>query len=199
MAAINFPQSPTVGDVFSVGTINYTWDGIKWNAGVAVGPIGATGATGIGATGATGTPGTPGGATGPTGSTGATGLIGATGAGANIAIESLNVLTGSTGSVEHDYLLGGLWLHTGASSNFIANFTNVPTTNNSVINFTLLIFQGSTPYYPNAVQIESVSQTINWADGSVPAPNANKTEIVSFSLIRSSNSWKVIGSFSTYG
>lgn len=199
MAAINFPQSPTVGYVFVAGNVNYIWDGIKWNASVATGPAGATGATGFGATGATGTPGTPGGATGPTGATGLTGSTGATGAGANIAIESLNVRTGSTGSVEHDYLLGGLWLHTGVLNNFTVNFTNIPTNNNNVINFTLLIFQGATPYYPNAVQIESVSQTINWADNTPPTPNSNKKEIVSFSLIRSSNAWTVIGSFSTYG
>ena len=179
------------------------------------GPIGATGSTGPqgdpgGATGATGIQGPPGstGATGTQGnigSTGATGIqgnigsTGATGPGANIAIETLNVLSGSTGTVVHDYTLGGLFLHTSIAANFTANFTNVPTTNNSVINFTLVLYQGATGYYPNAVSIDGAAQTILWNENTTPTPNANKTDIVSFSLLRSSNTWRVIGSFSTYG
>lgn len=204
--AINFPSTPILNQTFTVGASTFTWDGQRWIASISagatgitgnIGAVGSTGATGI--TGATGAQGSPGGATGATGATGSTGATGATGAGANIAIESLNVLTAATGVVNHDYSLGGLWLHTSVAANFTANFTNVPTTNNSVTNFTLLIFQGGVPYYPNAVQIEGVAQTINWADTTAPTPNSGKKEIVSFSLIRSSNAWTVIGSFSTYG
>ena len=28
--AINFPNSPTVNQVFTVNGVNYTWDGTKW-------------------------------------------------------------------------------------------------------------------------------------------------------------------------
>jgi hypothetical protein len=200
---LNFPNNPSINATVNVGNIIYTWDGVKWNASVAQGATGLTGATGAsgsngtnGATGATGPQGSPGGATGATGVTGSTG---ATGPGANIAIESMNVLTGSTGTVAHDYTLGGLWLHTGVAANFTANFTNVPTTNNNVITFTLILYQGSIPYYPNSVQIDGVLQTVLWNDNALPTPNANKTEVFSFSLIRSSSSWRVMGSFSTYG
>lgn len=201
---INFPNSPSVNATYTVGSITYTWDGVKWNAGAAGGATGATGptgATGAGATGATGSPGTPGGATGATGigASGATGATGATGPGANIAIEAVNVLTGSTGTVNHDYSLGGVWLHTGVTSNFTAHFPNVPITDNNVISYTLIIYQGATPYYPNAVQINGVAQTILWAENTAPVPNSNKTDIFSFSLIRSSSSWRVLGGFSTYG
>jgi hypothetical protein len=86
--ALNFPDNPTIGQVFN----NYTWDGEKWNttpgsggggggAG-ATGPTGAVGPTGPpGATGATGAAGggTGAGATGPTGAVGATGPAGPTG------------------------------------------------------------------------------------------------------------------------
>lgn len=203
--AINFPSTPTINQTVTVGASTYTWDGQRWIVSIsagATGPTGTQGATGsTGPAGATGLTGSPGGATGVTGATGATGIgaTGATGAGANISIETLNVLTAATGTVAHDYNLGGLFLHTGVAANFTANFTNVPTTNNIVINYTLIVYQGATAYFPNAVQIDGASQTINWADNAVPTPNANKRELFTFSLLRSSNAWTVIGSFSTYG
>lgn len=175
-------------------------------------PAGTTvqGGAAFGATGATGTAGTPGsagaaGATGATGTAGAAGATGATGIQGNIGItpslqtETLTVLTGSTGVVAHNYLTGGLWTHTGISANFTANFTNVPTTDNRVNNFTLILYQGATPYYPTAVQIDGVAQTILWFDGNTPTATANKTEIASFSLVRVSGAWRVLGNYSMYG
>lgn len=32
MAAINFPNSPTIGQTHSVGSTTYEWDGVKWNS-----------------------------------------------------------------------------------------------------------------------------------------------------------------------
>jgi hypothetical protein len=77
--AIDFPASPTNGQVFTDG--DHTWvyssalPGWKLEAQIVVGPTGPTGATG--ATGATGTAGVTG-ATGATGDTGPTGPAGAT-------------------------------------------------------------------------------------------------------------------------
>jgi hypothetical protein len=94
MAAIDFPNSPTLNQVFTVGTNSWTWNGSRWNVvrtGVTgptgpqgpqgiqglTGPAGPTGAQGIqGITGATGPQGIQG-PTGPTGLTGATGPAGA--------------------------------------------------------------------------------------------------------------------------
>ena len=56
--ALNFPINPSNGQTFVAGAITYTYDGVKWIAGITSGATGATGATGIqgnvGATGATG-------------------------------------------------------------------------------------------------------------------------------------------------
>lgn len=132
-------------------------------------------------------------------SMGATGSTGATGPAGNITVETLQVLDSSSGIVVHNYNLGGLYLHTNVAANFTANFTNVPTANNNVINFTLIIYQPATARLPNAVQIDGVAQTINWIDNQVPVPVSNKKEIYSFSLIRASSAWTVLGAFSTYG
>lgn len=127
------------------------------------------------------------------------GDVGATGITPSLAIEVLNTLTGSTGVVTHDYNVGGLFLHTSVAANFTANFTNVPTTDNRVINFTLVVYQGATPYYPSAVQINGVGQTILWFDNTIPSLTANKTDVFSFTLLRASATWRVVGQYATYG
>lgn len=116
-------------------------------------------------------------------------------------LENITALTGSTGVVPHDFNKNLVWLHSNISANFTANFTNVPasTTQNQVINFSLILLQGITGYLPNAVQIDGVSQTINWLDNQTPTPAANKKEIVNFSLIRNGVTWIVLGSLSSYG
>lgn len=78
--AINFPSSPTNGEVYSYGDSSWIWDGARWEARateLVAGPTGPTGpasnVTGpTGSQGATGSQG-PTGATGPHGATGATG------------------------------------------------------------------------------------------------------------------------------
>ena len=83
MSAIDFPNSPTLNQVFTVGTNSWTWSGTTWNVvrtGIT-GPTGPQGAQGLtGATGPAGPQGPQGiqGLTGPAGPTGATGAVGAT-------------------------------------------------------------------------------------------------------------------------
>lgn len=84
--AINFPSSPTIGQVYTYAGRSWQWNGYGWEAypGPAlVGPTGPTGSTGgtgpTGATGPTGDIGPTGAFGGPTGPTGSTGLTGATG------------------------------------------------------------------------------------------------------------------------
>ena len=45
MAAIDFPNSPTVGQLFTVGSITWQWDGTVWRSQgtVVPGPAGADG------------------------------------------------------------------------------------------------------------------------------------------------------------
>jgi hypothetical protein len=177
------------------------------------GPVGSTGATGLGATGATG-------ATGlfvtaanvANGSLLITlsnssvlnagtviGATGATGPAPSLSLESANVIVAASGTVVHNFNLSTLFIHVGPVGNFTVNFTNVPTTNDIIINFTLIVFQNIIPYYPNSIQINGVAETVLWFDGTVPIPSSSKTEIYSFSLIRTNSTWRVLGSYSTYG
>ena len=164
-----------------------------------VGPVGSTGIQGnVGATGSTGPIGATG-ATGPAGATGSLGSTGATGSTPNLILEGSTTITNATGVVAHNYNLGGIFVHSSISANFTANFTNVPTNANAVISFSLVCLQGGTAYYPSAVQVDGVAQTINWADAITPTPVANKKEVYSFNLIRSSGAWVVLGSGTSFG
>lgn len=84
MPAIDFPNSPTLNQLFTVGNQTWVWDGYVWRIAEAQGIQGPTGPTGPSVTGPTGP-------IGPIGPTGPTGLTGPTGA-------SITGPTGPTGS-----------------------------------------------------------------------------------------------------
>lgn len=112
--------------------------------------------------------------------------------------ESFVNLSGSTGTVAHDTSTSSIFYHTSISANFTANFTNVATTNLRAKAIALVLIQGSTAYMPTAVQIDGVSQTIKWAGGVIPAGTVNGINVVTFTLIRASSSWSVLGQTSSY-
>jgi hypothetical protein len=85
------------------------------------------------------------------------------------------------------------------NSNFTADIYNLPTTNNRTISISLILVQGATAYIPNAVLINGSGQTILWQGGVTPTGNANKRDIVSFTLLRKDSAWTVLGSLTSYG
>jgi hypothetical protein len=97
-------------------------------------------------------------------------------------------------------LTTGAIFYISPTSNFTVNITKVPTTINRTIVVTLILSQSTTGYYANAVQIDGVAQTIKWSNNVTLLPTANKTEIETITLIRTSGgSWVVLGDYSTYG
>jgi len=112
--------------------------------------------------------------------------------------EVIQPKSSATGVVVHDISVGTSFYHTTPSANFTANFTNVPTTNDRVLVVALVVVQGSTAYVPNAVQIDGAAQTIKWLAGAAPTGNASKTDIISFSLVRTGSAWVVFGQYSDY-
>lgn len=90
MSAIDFPNSPLVGDTYTNGIQTYIWNGTAWRLvrTSAVGPTGPTGPAGLDSTAI--------GATGPTGPQGPIGLTGPTGA--DSLVPGPTGPTGPTGS-----------------------------------------------------------------------------------------------------
>ncbi len=95
------------------------------------------------------------------------------------------------------------YLPNGSNTNFSVSVTNVPEDNNYSITISVIVNQGSTPYYPSSttLSINSSLTTIKWANSSAPTSgNANKIDIWNFSLIRYNGMWTVLGSESkSYG
>jgi hypothetical protein len=113
--------------------------------------------------------------------------------------ELLDTKTSATGTIVHDFSTTAIWYHSSLSTNFTANFTNVPTTNNRTVVCTLILVQGLNARLPTVVQIDGASQTIRWLGGSAPAGTPSGVDIVSFTLVRASNAWSaVLGSLSSY-
>jgi hypothetical protein len=112
----------------------------------------------------------------------------------------LNTITGATGVVTHNIATAGnTFYHTGVVNNFTANFTNVPTTNNRNRSISLIIEQGNPAWIPSVVQIDGVTQTLEWANGLVPTGNVGNYDIVTFNLIRFNSTWTVVGQLAKNG
>ena len=110
--------------------------------------------------------------------------------------EVLVTLTGATEIVTHNLNDGAIFFHSNIVSDFTANFTNVPTTDNRATSVALLLV-GPGSFIPNAVQIDGSAQTIFWQGGVEPV-GSTAIDIVSFTLFRANDTWAVIGSLTNY-
>lgn len=113
--------------------------------------------------------------------------------------EVLDTKTNANNVVSHNTFSSSIFYHSNVSSNFTANFTSLPTTDNRVISLALIIDQGGTGYYANAVQIDGSAQTLRWIDNNPTlTPSTNKIDIQHFTIIRVGSSWKVLSALTTY-
>ncbi len=87
---------------------------------------------------------------------------------------------------------------TGITANITVNFTNVPTTNDISHSFSVVVDQGTTAFIINAIQIAGAAQTILWADGVAPSGTNSGTDVFTFTLLRRSAAWTVLGSATSY-
>lgn len=87
---------------------------------------------------------------------------------------------------------------TGITADITVNFTNVPTTNDISHSFSVVIDQGTTAFIINAIQIAGAAQTILWADGVAPSGTNSGTDVFTFTLLRRSAAWTVLGSATSH-
>jgi hypothetical protein len=215
------------GSVGPTGQLGPTGaDGMACNTG-ATGPLGPTGATGqTGDRGADGTACNTG-ATGPTGplpnlslgigdsvlynpttsswfhnstlSITSTFIQSAQPHLVNQTIQQFSTLTQvSTPSINFDWRMNSVWTLSSISTNFNANFTNVPTNDSRSYVVLLNLLQAGYPYYASTVQVNNSTVTVRWANGTVPTPSANKVELESFTLFYV-NGWITLGQYVSVG
>ncbi len=113
--------------------------------------------------------------------------------------EPLSTFISSIGVVKQDCSKYSVFYHSAISTNFIANFINLPVANNQVIIETIVLEQKTVPFYANAIQIEGATCPIRWIFNSVPEPAANTLEIESLTLFRVGNAWNVVGQYTSFG
>jgi hypothetical protein len=93
-------------------------------------------------------------------------------------VEDLYTLIGTCQNIEDELLLHKDFIN----AIFLTN--NIPS---------------STAYIPNGLNVNGTPMTILWLGGAgSPSGNANQVDIISFTLIRVSSSWTVLGSLGTY-
>ena len=96
-----------------------------------------------------------------------------------------------------DYSTGSIFYQsTNPSQNFTVNVTNAPTDNGYALTISIFVVQGATGYIPSALQVAGSAQTILWAGGTAPTPTSTsgKIDLFTFTLIRRSSAWTVLGS-----
>jgi acetyltransferase-like isoleucine patch superfamily enzyme len=116
-------------------------------------------------------------------------------------IEVLDTKTSATGTVTHDFSTSSVWVHTGISGNFTANFTNVPALINKSLTVSLILVQSGTGRMVTAVQVNGSAQSITWIGGSTPSGAANATDVVNFTFLYDANGALIrcLGAVTTYG
>ena len=113
--------------------------------------------------------------------------------------EALSTINGATGTVVNNFSNGALFNYTNIAANFTVNVTNLNLSSNNATNIILVLNQGATAYVPTALQIGGVAQTINWQGGAQPAGNANKKDIISFSVTNVGGTYLVLGQLVSFG
>lgn len=98
--------------------------------------------------------------------------------------EKFQAKSDATGVVTHDCSSGHVFYHTSPDANWTVNLTNLNLSSGYATAVTLVIFQGGTGYYPSAIQIGGVAQTLNWQGNATPTPSTNRTDVVTFSIIK---------------
>jgi len=184
--AIDFPNSPSLNQVFTSGSTSWQWNGSRWNVvRIATGPTGPTGATGptgsqgptgpTGATGATGADSTVAGPTGPTGvSGGITLTVTNSGSGAYIingaSNPTLSFIRGHRYVINVNASGHPFWIQTVSGAYSSENIYNTGVTNNGTQSGTIIF---EVPF--NAPQLYYACQYHLSMAGSITVSNLGPT------------------------
>jgi len=107
-------------------------------------------------------------------------------------------ITITSSTVNYDFYYSQIWNHDNLTSDYTANFINLPTYNNTSIQARIIINQGPIAYMPLSLTIGGNSQTIYWKDG-LSAGTINSTDIIEFEFLRTGGTWsKVFGKIDNY-
>ena len=111
-----------------------------------------------------------------------------------------NTSPGLQANVNIDFGQTAIVYVTGATGNITANVQNFNMPSGTISCVTVWMSQGATPYIANLIQINSSIKTINWQGSAVAPPgNANKQDVISFTILNNGGTYTVLGQLATFG
>ena len=115
--------------------------------------------------------------------------------------EVVSTYTNPQGTVNFDFNHGAIFYISSMTSNFTANFSNVPTTANRSLVTTLMLQQSTnSANYTSTIRINSSTPVLRWPNATAPTPTSNRTEMESFTIYGNGiNTWYVMGQLTSFG
>ena len=111
-------------------------------------------------------------------------------------VVGFNILTGSSGDVDHDCSSNQIFYHDNISGAISPNFTNLSISNGESTVTKLILNQSTTAYDIESVSVEGTASSLVW-EGSRPSAVANQISFAKFEILRISDAYTTIGSFSS--
>ena len=118
------------------------------------------------------------------------------GGGSSSLIVGFTTIGGASGVVAHDCSSNQTFYHNYISGAISPNFTNLSISSGEATVTKLILDQGATAYDIEAVSVGGTESSLVW-EGSRPSPVANQVSFAKFEILRISNSYTVIGAFSS--
>ena len=84
----------------------------------------------------------------------------------------------------------------GATADMTLNVVHLLVADGKIYNVSFIVSQGATPYIISTLQIGGTAETIKWSGGAAPTGTANAIDVFSFTIIRRSGTWEVLGAAS---
>jgi hypothetical protein len=115
--------------------------------------------------------------------------------------EVVSTYTNPQGVVNFDFNNGAIYYISSMTSNFTANFSNIPTTANRSLVTTLMLQQSTnSANFTSTIRVNSSTPVLRWPNASVPTPTSNRTEVESFTIYGNGiNTWYVMGQLTSFG
>jgi hypothetical protein len=103
-------------------------------------------------------------------------------------------------NIDIDFSQTAIVYVSGASGNVTANVQNFSIPSGTISCVTVWMSQGATPYVANLIQINNEVKTVKWQNsGAAPEGNANKEDVISFTILNNAGTYTVLGQLSTFG
>jgi hypothetical protein len=113
--------------------------------------------------------------------------------------ENLSVSSSTVGaSYTIDLDKGATHIVNGLTRNFTVNAINMKVNSNCSVSINLVINQGGVGYYADTININGTSSIIRWFGGVLPIPSIAAIDVQTLTILQTSGTFQVLGSFSPY-